>query len=66
MVVFELFGSLGGTVMIATFYGRLQTAAPPGGVARVMAFAGTLLQLAALAGIGLGGVLAQRSVCATP
>lgn len=57
VVLLELAGSFGGTVMIATVFGALQGAAPEGKVAKVMALAGTFLQVGALAGVLVGGVL---------
>ncbi|WP_144120726.1 MFS transporter [Catellatospora sichuanensis] len=57
VVVFELAGSFGGTLMIATVFGTLQGAAPDGKVARVMALAGMSLQVAGLVGVTVGGVL---------
>lgn len=60
VVLFELAGSLGGTLMIATIFGGLQGAAPEGQVSLTMALAGTMIQLAALAGAPLGGVLGGR------
>jgi predicted MFS family arabinose efflux permease len=57
VVVLELCGSLGGTLMIATVFGLLQGAAPVGSVARVMALAMTFLQVATVAGALVGGLL---------
>ncbi|MEV7010915.1 MFS transporter [Streptosporangium sp. NPDC051022] len=59
VVVFELASSFGGTIMAATVFGTLQGTAPEGKVARVMALAGTSLQIGALAGISAGGALAE-------
>ncbi|MFC6086700.1 MFS transporter [Sphaerisporangium aureirubrum] len=56
LVLFELGGSFGGTLMMATLYGGLQAAAPRDRVARVMALSGVMLQVAALCGVSLGGV----------
>ncbi|MDV9198914.1 hypothetical protein [Streptomyces sp. Wh19] len=56
-MVFELAGSLGGTLMAAVVFGGLQTAAPEGQVAQTMALGSTFLQVAALAGAPLGGML---------
>lgn len=58
VVVLELAGSFGGTLMIATVFGRLQGAAPDGKIAQVTAVAGAFLQVAALAGAPAGGALA--------
>ncbi|MEU1882596.1 MFS transporter [Streptosporangium sp. NPDC020072] len=58
VVLFELAGSLGGTVMAATVYGTLQSAAKDGEVAKVMALAGTFLQVGGLVGSFAGGALA--------
>ncbi|WP_279340682.1 MFS transporter [Sphaerisporangium perillae] len=60
VVVFELAGSFGGTLIIATVFGSLQGAAPEGKVARVMALAGAFLQVATLVGAAVGGVLGTR------
>ncbi|MEU9890242.1 MFS transporter [Sphaerisporangium sp. NPDC051011] len=57
VVAFELCGSFGGTLMIATIFGALQAAAGEGSVAKVMALAGTLLQVATLCGVFVGGLL---------
>lgn len=57
LVLLELGGSLGGTLLIASVFGGLQAAAPRDRVARVMAIAMTLLQVATLAGVPLGGAL---------
>ncbi|MEV0398192.1 MFS transporter [Polymorphospora rubra] len=57
VVVFELAGSLGGTLMVATVFGLLQGAAPDGAVARVMALAMTFLQVATVVGALAGGLL---------
>jgi len=61
VVLFELAGSLGGTLMIATVFGGLQASAPEGKVSQTMAIAGLLLQLAALIGAPLGGILGSFS-----
>jgi predicted MFS family arabinose efflux permease len=58
LVLLELGGSFGGTLLIASVFGGLQTAAPRERVARVMAAAMMLLQAAGLAGVPLGGALA--------
>lgn len=58
VVLFELASSLGGTVMVATVFGTLQSAVKDGEVAKVMALAGTFLQVGGLAGSFAGGVLA--------
>ncbi|MEV4091562.1 MFS transporter [Streptosporangium saharense] len=58
VVLFELASSLGGTVMVATVFGTLQSAVRDGEVAKVMALAGTFLQVGGLAGSFAGGVLA--------
>ncbi|MFD0891428.1 MFS transporter, partial [Streptosporangium algeriense] len=58
VVLFELAGSLGGTVMVATVYGTLQGAAQDGEVAKVMTLAGTFLQAGGLAGSFAEGALA--------
>lgn len=57
VVAFELLGSFGGTLMMATTFGMLQSRAAEGTVAKVMALAGTLLQVGALAGVFAGGLL---------
>jgi predicted MFS family arabinose efflux permease len=57
VVVFELAGSFGGTLMIATLFGTLQSWAPAGKVARVMALAMMILQVAAVIGAPVGGLL---------
>ncbi|SCE98300.1 MFS transporter [Micromonospora mirobrigensis] len=65
VVLFELAGSLGGTLLVATVFGQLQGAAPAGRVARVMALAMTFLQVAtvlgALGGGLLGGLVGSRA-----
>ncbi len=58
MVVLELAGSLGGTLMMAVIFGVLQSTAPDGRVARVMALASTFLQVSTVAGALAGGVIA--------
>lgn len=58
LVLLELAGSLGGTLLIATVFGGLQAAAPPDKIAQVMAMAWVLLQAASLAGVAAGGALA--------
>lgn len=58
MVVLELAGSLGGTLMMAVIFGVLQGTAPEGRVARVMAVASTFLQMSTVAGALAGGVIA--------
>jgi predicted MFS family arabinose efflux permease len=60
VVVLELASSFGGTLMIATVFSGLQRSAPDGQVAQVMALAGTLLEVSALAGAPVGGVLATQ------
>ncbi|NRQ31631.1 MFS transporter [Nonomuraea sp. NN258] len=57
VVLFEFAGSFGGTILISTVFGTLQGAAKGEQVARVMAMAGTSMQVSALAGVGLGGLL---------
>jgi MFS family permease len=57
VVLLELAGSFGGTLMIATVFGTIQRAAPAGKVARVMALSMTFLQVAAVAGALVGGLL---------
>ena len=60
LVLFELAGSFGGTLLIAMVFGGLQAAAPPERIAQVMAMAWVLLQAATLIGVAVGGVLAVR------
>jgi predicted MFS family arabinose efflux permease len=57
VVLFELAGSFGGTLLIATVFGTLQRDAPGASVARVMAVSTMALQVAGLAGAAAGGVL---------
>jgi MFS family permease len=58
LVALELGSSFGGTLMMATLFGGLQAAAPHDRVARVMALSGVVLQVSALCGVPLGGVIA--------
>jgi MFS family permease len=60
VVTYELASSFGGTLLIATAFGRLQSTVSHGQVAKVTALAGTFLQLAALIGTPVGGVLGTR------
>ena len=53
----DLMGSFGATLLIVTVFGDLQATAARGTVARVMAFASTLLQAATAVGALLGGAL---------
>jgi MFS family permease len=53
----DLMGSFGATLLIVTVFGDLQATAAKGTVARVMAFASTLLQAATATGAVLGGLL---------
>ncbi len=57
VVIFELAGSFGGTLMIATVFGTLQSTAPAGKVGRLMALAMMFLQVAAVFGAPVGGLL---------
>ena len=59
MVVLELAGSLGGTLMMAVVFGVIQGNAPEGRVARVMALASTFLQMSTVAGALAGGLIAS-------
>jgi MFS family permease len=56
-VVFELAGSFGGTLLLATVFGGLQSTAPPDRIARVMALAGSFLQVGTVVGALAGGAL---------
>ncbi|GAA2003035.1 MFS transporter [Catenulispora subtropica] len=58
LVLLELGGSFGGTLLIATVFGALQSAAPPDRIAQVMATAMVQLQAASLLGVPAGGALA--------
>lgn len=58
VVNFELAGAFGGTIVIAAVFGSLQAeAAARGTVARTMALANNILQVAALAGLAVGGAV---------
>lgn len=65
IVNFELAGALGGTVIIAAVFGAIQNAAAAGTVARTMAIATNGLQVAALLGALVGGLLGERVSTAT-
>jgi hypothetical protein len=58
LVLLELGGSFGGTLLVATVFGALQSAAPADRIAQVMATAMVLLQGATLVGVPIGGGLA--------
>ncbi|MFF1901962.1 MFS transporter [Kitasatospora sp. NPDC058218] len=58
LVLLELAGSFGGTLLVATVFGNLQAAAPKDRIAQVMAMAFVLLQAASLIGVPVGGALA--------
>ncbi|MEV0533728.1 MFS transporter [Kitasatospora sp. NPDC050463] len=58
LVLLELAGSFGGTLLVATVFGSLQAAAPKDRIAQVMAMAFVLLQAASLIGVPVGGALA--------
>ncbi|MFI8083382.1 MFS transporter [Kitasatospora sp. NPDC086009] len=58
LVLLELAGSFGGTLLIASVFGSLQAAAPKDRIAQVMAMAFVLLQAASLIGVPVGGALA--------
>ncbi|MGV9263382.1 MFS transporter [Kitasatospora sp. NPDC003701] len=58
LVLLELAGSFGGTLLVATVFGSLQAAAPKDRIAQVMAMAFVLLQAANLIGVPVGGALA--------
>lgn len=59
VVGFEFLGALGGTVAIAAVFSDIQMAAPANAVARTMAVTDNALQLATLAGVGVGGMIGQ-------
>ncbi|MFE9427518.1 MFS transporter [Kitasatospora sp. NPDC006697] len=58
LVLLELAGSFGGTLLVATVFGGLQAAAPQDRIAQVMAMASVQLQAADLLGVPVGGALA--------
>ncbi|MFE2723417.1 MFS transporter [Kitasatospora sp. NPDC059327] len=58
LVLLELAGSFGGTLLVATVFGSLQAAAPKDRIAQVMAMTFVLLQAASLIGVPVGGALA--------
>ncbi|MCX3060306.1 MFS transporter [Streptomyces beihaiensis] len=58
LVLMELGGSFGGTLLIATVFGGLQACAPNEKIAQVMAMAFVQLQAADLIGVPVGGALA--------
>lgn len=58
-VNYELAGALGGTIILSAAFGVIQSATEPGSMARTMGAAQNALQLSALLGIGIGGVVAQ-------
>jgi predicted MFS family arabinose efflux permease len=58
IVMYELAGSFGGTVAASVVFGAVQAAAPAGGVSRMMALAMVLVQVAAVVGAPVGGILA--------
>lgn len=58
VVLFELFSAFGGTVLIATVFGRLQETTPRHAIARTMSGAEVVMQLFGLAGLGAGILLA--------
>ncbi|WP_035803049.1 MFS transporter [Kitasatospora mediocidica] len=58
LVLLELAGSFGGTLLVATVFGGLQAAAPRERIAQVMAMAWVQLQAAGLIGVPIGGALA--------
>jgi predicted MFS family arabinose efflux permease len=61
VVNFELAGAFGGTVIIAAAFGAIQTSASAGTVARTMAIATNGLQIAALVGAAVGGIVGDAT-----
>lgn len=58
VVLFELFSALGGTVLIATVFGRLQETTERRAIARTMSGAEVIMQLFGLGGLAVGILLA--------
>ncbi len=59
VVFLELAGAFGGTIILATVFGSIQSGAAAGSVARTMGIANNALQAAALLGIFIGGVIGE-------
>jgi predicted MFS family arabinose efflux permease len=59
VVLYQLACSFAGAILVSTVFGTLQGDAPNDRVAQVMAMASTSMQIAALAGVGLGGLLSS-------
>ena len=58
VVLFEFFSALGGTVLIALVFGRLQATTDRQAIARTMSSAEVLMQVFGLLGLGIGILLA--------
>jgi Transmembrane secretion effector len=61
IVFLELGAAFGGTIALAAMYGAIQSDAAEGTLARTMALTTNVLQVAALAGIVIGGVVGERT-----
>lgn len=59
VVNLELCGAFGGTIVVAAVFGDIQGRAAPGTIARTMALAHNALQVAALAGLFVGALVAR-------
>jgi MFS family permease len=57
----ELCGAFGGTIALAAVYGAIQNDAAEGTLARTMALATNVLQVASLTGILIGGIVGERT-----